>query len=80
MYLPSGLSIDAADKPVVQLAYRNCTSGRLLVSAEIGRPHDRGVFQGSRWNRARADDEWAEGQHQILAERIVGGFGCFAED
>ncbi|MGV1847754.1 invasion associated locus B family protein [Rhizobium sp. L80/93] len=25
MYLPSGLSIDAADKPVVQLAYRNCT-------------------------------------------------------
>ncbi|WP_411907004.1 invasion associated locus B family protein [Rhizobium mayense] len=24
MYLPAGLSIDAADKPVVQLAYRNC--------------------------------------------------------
>ncbi|MBM7045766.1 invasion associated locus B family protein [Rhizobium lusitanum] len=24
MYLPSGLSIDAGDKPVVQLAYRNC--------------------------------------------------------
>lgn len=25
MYLPAGLSIDAGDKPVVQLAYRNCT-------------------------------------------------------
>lgn len=24
MYLPAGLSIDAGDKPVVQLAYRNC--------------------------------------------------------
>lgn len=24
MYLPAGLSIDAADKPAVQLAYRNC--------------------------------------------------------
>ncbi|WFU05844.1 invasion associated locus B family protein (plasmid) [Rhizobium sp. CB3171] len=24
MYLPAGLSIDASDKPVVQLAYRNC--------------------------------------------------------
>lgn len=25
MYLPAGLSIDAGDKPIVQLAYRNCT-------------------------------------------------------
>ncbi|WFU12154.1 invasion associated locus B family protein (plasmid) [Rhizobium sp. CB3090] len=24
MYLPAGLSIDASDKPVIQLAYRNC--------------------------------------------------------
>ncbi|MFB2566924.1 invasion associated locus B family protein [Rhizobium sp. IMFF44] len=24
MYLPAGISIDASDKPVVQLAYRNC--------------------------------------------------------
>ncbi|ENN88262.1 hypothetical protein RHSP_83331 [Rhizobium freirei PRF 81] len=24
MYLPGGIGIDASDKPVVQLAYRNC--------------------------------------------------------
>ncbi len=80
MYLPAGLGIDAGDKPVVQLTYRNCNqagcwSQQKLDAKMVAAP----LQKNGGWGQSRADDEWPEGQHQILVEGIGRGFGRTGE-